>query len=103
MEKQARQEAIPTADWHRVAGRIHTHESFGRAIVAGAIAIAARTPPSPDGKIRVKGLFTFEPLSNAGAGFSGCLRGTLCWEDEAAQQTVCEEREFCRDDWITTE
>jgi len=89
-----------TVRWAELAATIHTHESFARAVMANALAVASRTKPNPDGSITVKGEITFTPLAVAEekrASFCGCTTVKHCWTDEAAGQSVCVDEVLCGD------
>ena len=84
--------------------KVHTPETWGRTILVNALKIAARQKKGigPDQPIIIKGQITFKPKSllieAQSGGYSGCVTGQLCWEDEDRQQSVCEDVEVWRDE-----
>ena len=84
--------------------KAHTPESWGRAILVNALKIAAgqKKGIALDRPITIKGHITIQPkallVQAEGGGYSGCVTGQLCWEDEDRQQSVCEDVEVCSDE-----
>jgi hypothetical protein len=76
---------------NRLAARTETPETLGRFMLQSAFRLAAKQSGKlADGQaLRIKASVT------GGGGMSGCFRTTICFEDEAAQQSICQEAEIC--------
>ncbi|WP_369153326.1 hypothetical protein [Streptomyces sp. R17] len=72
-----------------IAGRIHTPESFVRAIIASVLQNAVKEGRSADdkGNVAVPGNFTVKKITQTFR--SDPMTVELCWEDEGAQMSVC--------------
>ncbi|MFD5414427.1 hypothetical protein [Streptomyces nojiriensis] len=82
--------AANKASIESIAGRIHTPESFGRTIIASILKNAAKNGSTVDEKGNISvpaGKFTIKKIEQFVN--QDPMTVELCWEDEAAQQSIC--------------
>jgi hypothetical protein len=83
-----------------MAARLHTDDSFSKALLAQAFSLAAqRKTKNVAGPIVIKATITITPpialLGIPGGGVSGCFDVEVCEEDDEAQMSHCYVREVC--------
>lgn len=82
---------------NKFALKMHTVESWARAIVVHGASIAGRNlqRAQPDGAIELNATLKITPQVAEQGGHSGCVTVTFCIEDPFLKQSICESWESC--------